>query len=1331
MRANNKGQDFMIGTRLGSYEIIEEIGRGGMATVYRAFQPQVDRFVAIKLIRNSILDDPMARERFQREARLVARLEHPHLLPIYDFDGEHNPPYLVMRYLEGGTLKDILSQRQLPFEEIAFLIRQITSALDYAHRQGVVHRDIKPSNVMIDREGNAFLTDFGIARMVEPGAGEGITGTGAMIGTPDYMPPEQGQGATDVDGRADIYSLGVMFYQMLTGELPFKAPNPLGVIVKHINEAVPSATAINPTLPPSVDTVILRAMAKQPDDRYSVINEFTQAVIETLGGVVASTPLILQQGAQESIDMKLSRRAENLDEINATMARFAAERGESFTPEQSTPTEQQRQMTALQVDLTEMGEMLYAETDEENARNVLEGLWSRFGEIASAHGGALHGRSGQEGLILWGLDSTREDAPEQAIRAGLEMRDAAAEAAQERWSEIEAAPFRAGISTGLALVTRDSQSGSSTPSGATITLSAKVKDAANLGAVLVAYDTFTHVRGIFDFQPADPIKVKGRDPVEVFTAIRARPRAFFRGQQRGIEGVETAMVGREPQLQILQDAISLMLEIHATQVVTVVGEAGVGKSRLLDEFTNFIDLLTQTFWFFQARATQQLLLVPYSLTRDLFSFRFEIADNDPPDTVRQKFETGIAKFMGEGATEKGHYIAQLVGFDFSDIPYIKSAIQNAGQFHDQALRYLGEFFVEATKVNPVLIQIEDIHWADDKSLDLINNLVERNRSLPLFAICMARPSLYERRPTWGEGQEFHERIALEPLTRLNSRRLIREILKRVKEVSVELLDLIAERAEGNPFYIEELIKTFIEDRAILKGDDEWMVDMSRLKAVRVPATLTGVLQARLDSLPVGERTLLQRASVIGRVFWDTAVEVVSAADNVGSGVAQGMLKSLRERELIFQREETIFAGANEYIFRHAILRDVTYESIAPKIRRGYHALVAQWLLEVSGSRAGEYANLIADHYEKAGEAVLAAAHLQQAGEQVSKVGGFHEALALYERALALASVPGAGAAQGAIHNLMGKAHVGISQLNEAEQRFRTALELGREVGNDRLQAEALAGLANVIGWLGDLPTAMTHIEEAIGLARRSSDQPTLAETLRLAAVGSWQIGKLDQAEAYIEECHSLFEALGDTYGMANALVTKGTVNYMKNNMDQATGYVSEALAIARSISAQSIMLSALVNLGEASRAQGNYEAARQHYTEAIDIARAVGTIGGEGVNELNLGLVGLALNDLPDAAQHFRRGLEIAQKIGVMTFTLGVICGFGVIAVRQGRVDDGLALIGLALGHPSADENLRIDSAPFIAEIEAQLGKETVEAGMEKGKALDLDAVVKEIIVGK
>src|SRR5262245_21712467 len=259
-----------------------------------------------------------------------------------------------------------------------------------------------------------------------------------------------------------------------------------------------------------------------------------------------------------------------------------------------------------------------------------------------------------------------------------------------------------------------------------------------------------------------------------------------------------------------------------------------------------------------------------------------------------------------------------------------------------------------------MLLVEDIHWADDRSLDLINNLVRDNVELPLFVLCMARPSLYERRPQWGEGQRFHERIQLEPLSQLSSRRLVRELLKHVPEVPTALRDLVVDRADGNPFYIEELIKALIDDRVILKGEETWSIDTTRLSTVRVPATLTGVIQTRLDTLPAQLHQLLQRASAVARTFWHApAIHLSQHSVGLKPAEAQAMLEDLRNREMILQRHESGFAGTVEYVFRHAILRDVTYETVIPRQRRALHKLVADWLIEVGGERAGEHTLLVA------------------------------------------------------------------------------------------------------------------------------------------------------------------------------------------------------------------------------------------------------------------------------------------------------------------------------------------------------------------------------------
>src|SRR5215831_2656843 len=227
----------LIGLRLGQYVITARLGTGGMATVYRARQESMGRDVAIKVIRPDLTEEPDFVARFEREARTVAALSHPHILKVFDFGQHDELVYLVMELLSGGSLADLIREGPLPINSITILLDQIASALDYAHRKGIVHRDLKPQNVLLDEANNAHLTDFGIAKIL--GETAGLTQSGVAMGTPAYMSPEQWQGQP-LDARADVYALGIMLFEMLTGVLPFRAETPATLMFKHLQEPPPS-----------------------------------------------------------------------------------------------------------------------------------------------------------------------------------------------------------------------------------------------------------------------------------------------------------------------------------------------------------------------------------------------------------------------------------------------------------------------------------------------------------------------------------------------------------------------------------------------------------------------------------------------------------------------------------------------------------------------------------------------------------------------------------------------------------------------------------------------------------------------------------------------------------------------------------------------------------------------------------------------------------------------------------------------------------------------------------------------------------------------------------
>ncbi len=259
--------DELISKRIGNYEILDIVGRGGMATVYRARQLTMDRIVALKVLPRQFINDDTYLQRFNREVEIVARLEHRSIVPVHDFGDFNGQPYIVMRYMSGGSVDDLLARGPLDSDVYLSVIEQIAPALDYAHSKQVLHRDLKPSNVLMDDDGGAYLTDFGIARILGEGHAPTIT-TQGVVGTPSYMSPEQAQGLP-LDARSDVYALGVMLFEMATGQRPFQSDTPYSIAVLQVTAPPPAPRSLNQNIPLPVEQVILRALKKKPDERYT------------------------------------------------------------------------------------------------------------------------------------------------------------------------------------------------------------------------------------------------------------------------------------------------------------------------------------------------------------------------------------------------------------------------------------------------------------------------------------------------------------------------------------------------------------------------------------------------------------------------------------------------------------------------------------------------------------------------------------------------------------------------------------------------------------------------------------------------------------------------------------------------------------------------------------------------------------------------------------------------------------------------------------------------------------------------------------------------------
>jgi len=270
----------LVGKSLGRYQVISQLGKGGMATVYKAYDTSLERYVAIKVIRAEQVKDAEALERFKREAKSLAQLSHPNIVKVLDYGEYEGAPYLVMEFITGGALM-LREGQAMGWAEAASLLAPIARALEYAHQRKIIHRDVKPANFLITESGMPMLSDFGIAKALEATDAQPLTATGVGIGTPDYMAPEQGMGKP-VDARTDVYALGMVFYELVTGRKPFHADTPLAILLKQVHDPLPPPKSLNPELPDVIEQVLLKALAKSPDYRFQSMAEFAN-VLEKLG----------------------------------------------------------------------------------------------------------------------------------------------------------------------------------------------------------------------------------------------------------------------------------------------------------------------------------------------------------------------------------------------------------------------------------------------------------------------------------------------------------------------------------------------------------------------------------------------------------------------------------------------------------------------------------------------------------------------------------------------------------------------------------------------------------------------------------------------------------------------------------------------------------------------------------------------------------------------------------------------------------------------------------------------------------------------------------------
>jgi class 3 adenylate cyclase/tetratricopeptide (TPR) repeat protein len=779
-------------------------------------------------------------------------------------------------------------------------------------------------------------------------------------------------------------------------------------------------------------------------------------------------------------------------------------------------TQQLKQVSVVFVDVvgsTAIGQQL----GPEEIHALMDGALERFTTVVQSFHGRVLQYTGDGMLAAFGAEEVAEDDVEHAIRAGLAIIEDARSRAPEmrRLYGVEEFNVRAGVHTGTVLLGGGVDADGSIR-GATVNVAARMEQSAPPGRLRISYDSYRHVKGLFEVTEQPLIALKGLEqPMRSFLVDRVKPR-MFRVVNRGIEGVHTRMVGREAELGALCAAFEAVAASGSARAITIVGEAGIGKSRLLAEFQNTLSM--QACWLLLARAHPRSALEPYGLLREMLSGQFQFSERDPAADARQKLTDGLARLFPDEGEAPIHLLGHLIGLDFSASPHVEALLGDEKQFTEQAfaagalcLRRLGQS-------RPVVMVLDDLHWADAGSIDFLRHVLRGSQDMPLLTLVLTRATLFEQHADWCEGQAHHTRLDLALLDKSFSQELAQVLLQRMEEVPEALRALLTGNAEGNPFYMEELVKMLIDDGVIVVEADSWHISPDKLLSAHVPATLLGVLQARLDALAPDERLALQQAAVVGHEFWDQALAAVSPK-------AVDALPALLRKQLIARHDTASNADTGEYAFHHNLLHQVAYDSVLKGPRQAAHARAGQfWSLraEVASPR---------DVTPASCQALAEASYHRCKSDATAYANWFDNQFSNYLDAYAAQALrPLAEQLIGICESQFGPDHLETARsltnlarvilmqrgVERAEPLLRRAIDIQeRSLGVEHPDtARTLAVLGGCYEGRGDMLTAEPYYKRALDIRERvlGAEHPLTLGTLGNLAKVTLELGRLDEAE---------------------------------------------------------------------------------------------------------------------------------------------------------------------------------------------------------------------------
>jgi serine/threonine protein kinase/tetratricopeptide (TPR) repeat protein len=1221
------------------FRIEQEAGAGGMGTIYRAIDLHTNERIALKVLQRS---EGRSAERFNQEAALLAELAHPAVVRYVDHGvtaaGE---AYLAMEWLEGETLEERLLKGNVTLMETVRLGRRVLEGLAVAHRKGIIHRDIKPSNLFLPGGdlSQVKVLDFGIARRMFEA--KRITLAGSTLGTPMYMSPEQARGSPTIDARSDLFSLGCVLFECASGKPPFTAETPVAVLAKICLEDIDVRDRFRDAPTPFV-SLINRLLAKDPNKR-------ARGAAEMAGEFAGVIDLLISLGYEKNEADELLRRAPTpilTSSEQRVLSAILVSRPRSITASISITSESMR---AMQPPGSSMHTWDLPGAAEGNTLDVFDETGFADIQAAIEPFGARVDRflGGSMVITLVGRGAPTDQAT-QVARCALKLKAMLPRAALA-------------VSTGRAELGRD------LPMGEVIDYAARLMTGEKGGSICLD----GHTAGLLESR----FEVSAREGTEKKYLL------FEKGVKeapRTVLGKEMPCVGRDREIGTLEALFDECTGEPTARVVVVTSPAGGGKSRVRHEFLERIQSRGEAFEFLVGRGDSLRAGAPFALLGPALCASAGIAGGEPLNIQQKRLFAHLSRHVSAEAQKRVvAFLGEIAGVQFPDeyLPALAAARQDPRLMADQIMAAWLDWLEVECSTNPVLLVLEDLHWGDAPSVQLVDAALRTLRDRPLMVVAFARPEVDERfTGLWADRDV--QRIALAPLTSKACQKLARHVLG---SISAEKAAWIVERADGNPFYLEELL------RAVASGAD--------LRGGNIPATVIGMVQARFDALGTEAKRVLRAAAVFGETFRAAGVRAL-VGDQEGN--VDEWLDILVQREVVFPRQA---ADAREYVFRHALVRDAAYEMLTAQDCRLGHRLAGEYL-EQAGERA---AIVLVEHFERAAELERAAHWSRFAAAQALDANDLAAVIERVERGIRCGA---RGEILGGLRYTESQARFFRGEFDEAETAAREAValvpgvlrlqakseliaalgqqtkfaEVEREATEVRAQAPVeearsawLACLLRAAGYL--LPAGRYELsQELLDEVEQQRDALEPLRRVRLAnlkALVDVHHGHIARALAGFEAALATCEPLGDARASIEMLTNLGMALGELGVLADAEQRLSSALANAERMGLNFIMSCILLNLSQVRAYLGRLDEARAAGERAVAIAREQSDRRIGGCSEIYLSRIALLAARPLDAESLARSALETLA--GISPLVPSALASLAVALLAQGRRDEALA----------------------------------------------------------